>query len=47
VVSPESRDVRWFTLDQIPGLNTDASVLRLAAKTPGYFPPSQRSATPA
>lgn len=33
VVSPESRDVRWVALDEIPRLNTDDSVLRLVRKT--------------
>jgi len=33
VVSPESRDVRWVPLSDVPSLNTDQSVLRLVAKT--------------
>lgn len=33
VVSPESREVRWVALEEIPRLNTDESVLRLVRKT--------------
>lgn len=33
VVSPESREVRWVRLDEIAGLDTDESVLRLVEKT--------------
>ncbi len=33
VVSPESRDVRWVPLEEIPRLETDESVLRLVRKT--------------
>lgn len=35
VVSPESRDVRWVALGDIPSLGTDSSVLRLMEKTRG------------
>jgi 8-oxo-dGTP pyrophosphatase MutT (NUDIX family) len=45
VVSEESHDVRWIALDEIARLNTDASVLRLAAKMTRYFASSQRSTT--
>ncbi|MBI4877737.1 MAG: NUDIX hydrolase [Acidobacteria bacterium] len=33
VVSEESHDVRWVPLGEVGALNTDASVLRLVAKT--------------
>ncbi len=33
VVSPESREVRWVRLEEIAGLDTDESVLRLVEKT--------------
>lgn len=33
VVSAESHDVRWVSLDEVAALNTDESVLRLVAKT--------------
>lgn len=36
-VSEESHDVRWVALPDIAALNTDASVLRLAAKMESYF----------
>jgi 8-oxo-dGTP pyrophosphatase MutT (NUDIX family) len=47
IVSPESRDVRWVALAELPAWNTDQSVLRLAAKTPpaagGAFRPERSS----
>ncbi len=32
-ISAESRDLRWVPLDEIAGLNTDESVLRMVRKT--------------
>jgi 8-oxo-dGTP pyrophosphatase MutT (NUDIX family) len=32
LASPESHAVRWFDLDELPGLGTDESVLRMARK---------------
>jgi 8-oxo-dGTP pyrophosphatase MutT (NUDIX family) len=32
-ISEESRDLRWVPLDEIAGLNTDKSVMRMVSKT--------------
>lgn len=36
-VSPESHDLRWVGLDEVPSLTTDKSVLRMVAKHRAYF----------
>lgn len=33
-ISEESKDLRWVPLDEIAGLNTDESVMRMVSKTP-------------
>lgn len=35
VVSAESKDLAWVSLDEVPRLADDASVLRMVARTPG------------
>lgn len=34
IASAESRDIRWVALDKVALLTTDASILRMVAKTP-------------